>query len=84
MKKAKEVEEAKKVYAIAEVCVVLGNPDDADGLGNEPEPVVCRSVGVFTDEKKAEAKCNEINAMDDHPSDDGEQRFRVVALEVKD
>lgn len=70
----------KYVYAIAENCIVIPNPGDvnADGLENDPEPVVCIPLGVFEDEAKAIKRCKMANR-----DRDGED-FVVVRLEVRE
>ena len=69
-------------YAVAERCIVVGSPDDADGLENDPEPVVCIAMGIWADEAKAQGKADELNAGDDAP--EGGRRFEVVALAEQD
>ena len=68
-----------KVYAIAEYCLVMGN-DDGDGLSNETEPVVCISMGVWTEKdlEKVEKRCVKLNK-----GKGNDDRFEVVALDVK-
>ena len=69
--------EKKFVYAIIENCIVCSN-DDGDGLENDTEPVVCISVGVFMDYKKAEKECKRLNREYEE-----KDHFEVKAIEVR-
>ena len=50
----------KVVYGIAQLALVMPK-DDADGLDNEEEPVICIPLGVHTVHSKAVKVCKECN-----------------------
>ena len=83
--------EKKLMYAIAEMCIIADDCGDK-GIENDPEPVICRGIGLYNDETKADEKCKKCNddyngiTLDDEDEqvDNAEPHFVVVPLNVRD
>jgi hypothetical protein len=70
----------RELYALTERLVVM-SPGDADGLENDPEPVVCIAAGLFTSRTKAEKLAEKLNVKEDAPK--RHERFAVKPIRIR-